>query len=431
MAASYESFRRDRLYEIDSLGITEFGPDGAPRQFIPWENVKRIDFTHDPPRQLVHWSVRAADGRRITPELGYTSSLECYTAAVRAWRELMPEAVRAQFARRYRQFQWALALTHLLWIIPALFLGAAMGFFYWGGAPIPWDEINNISRCTALLYVLCVLWTLLYRKELRLGFDGWYALMESRLTEPPSASAPATSFSILRWLFPALPAFAEEPITDLERHIYKRWSNGSLLATLLLVALLTYEWYLALTWAASLFHHEVRGTRFSVQPPATYWLVPASLFALFTSAMLLDGVYRVLLRDRYRRYQRYELERIGFDPRRLLACYAVISVAGSAVLFVAGVTSFTRFTDDGIEIQRPLSFRSDFYSYARVRAIEHRAIDRTPIGITFKRPHHVILFDVGNSWDSSSGLRDPVPDVDGRIARLVSQRSKRPIIEQP
>ena len=161
-------------------------------------------------------------------------------------------------------------------------------------------------------------------------------------------------------------------------------------------------------------------------------MIHSALFlAWITSAILLDGLYRALLRDRFRRYERYCVERIGFDPRRLMGCVAAIVFAGSAVFFVAAVTSSTRFTDDGIEIQRPLSFRSDFYGYTRVRAIEHRATTRTPTGIKVERPHHVILFNDGTSWSSRDGLRNPVPDVDGRIARLVSERSKRPIIEQP
>ena len=63
--------------------------------------------------------------------------------------------------------------------------------------------------------------------------------------------------------------------------------------------------------------------------------------------------------------------------------------------------------------------------------IAHPATSRAPIGSTIPRPHHVILFDDGTSWSSDEGLRDPMPVVDGQIAQLVSERSKRPITEQP
>jgi hypothetical protein len=109
----------------------------------------------------------------------------------------------------------------------------------------------------------------------------------------------------------------------------------------------------------------------------------------------------------------------------------ILVLVGSAAFFVAGVTSSSRFTDDGIEIQRPFTFRGNFYGYSRVRFIEHRGTVHAPIGNKVARPHFVISFDDGASWSSRDGLRDPVPELDGRIAQLVSERSKRAIIKQP
>ena len=255
--------------------------------------------------------------------------------------------------------------------------------------------------------------------------------MEASFTESRNPS-PVPSFAIFRWLCPApVPGFATEPISDEERSVFRRWEVGSLVPILLLIPLLGYAWYLGLTRAASLFHHEAQGTRFLLQPSPVYWAIPSLFLGIISSPIPLDGLYRTLLRDRHRRYERYCMECIGFDSRRLFVCLAVIFVGALAVFFLAGVTSFSRFTDSGIEIQRPLSFRSGFYVYARVRAIEHRATFRGPIGNTVRRPHHVILFEDGTPWSSREGLRDPVPKVDGQIAELVSQRSKRPITEQP
>ncbi len=431
MAASYESVRHDRRYEVDASGVAEFGPDRVLRRSIPWCVVTRIEFTHDHLHKQVLWSVRAADGSRIRPKLEYANSLECYNVAVRTWRAFMPHACRAHFARVYRQSRRAHALIHLFWVIPALYVYALLGLLYGLHVEIAWEKIGSASTCIAMLYAWCVLQNLLFLKELRLDFDQWYALVEASLTEPRSPS-PVSSFAIFRWMCPApVAAFAEEPITDEERSVYHRWEFGSLLPIFLLVPLLNFAWYLGLRWAASLFHHEAHGTRFLLQPSPIYWLSPAFFLALITSAIPLDGLYRALLRDRYRRYERCCMERVGFDGRRLFVCLAVVVFAGSAVCFLAGVTSFSKFTDAGIEIQRPLSFRSGFYEYARVQAIEHRATFRAPIGNTVQCPHYVILFDDGTSWSSHEGLRDPVPEVDGQIAQLVSQRSKRPIIEQP
>jgi hypothetical protein len=367
----------------------------------------------------------------MRPKLEDASALESYNVAIRTWREYRPHAFRTHFARVYRAFRRAHTLIHLLWVMPALFAYAVLGLCYGLDVEIPWEAIRGVSTCTVIIYVLCVLQNLLFLKELRLGFDRWYALREASLTEPKSAS-PVSSSAILRWIFPAPPAdSSEDPITDEERSVYRRWEAGSLFPFFFLAALLGSAWYLGLTWTASLWNHVGHGTRFSVQPSPIYWSIPAIFLGMITSMIPLDGLYRALLRGRYRRYERYCMKRVGFDPRRLFVCLMVIVLSGSAIFFLAGVTSFSRFTDIGIEIQRPLSFRSGYYEYARVRAIEHRATLRAPMGNTVQCPHYVILFDDGSSWSSRDGLRDPVPDVDRQIAQLVSQRSKRMIIEQP
>jgi hypothetical protein len=431
MAASYQSVRHDRRYEVDSRGVAEFELDRALRRFIPWCAVNGIEFEHKPQHKQVRWSVRAAHGDRIRPKLEYLDSLECYSVAIRAWREVMPHACRSHFARGYRKVRRAAALVHLLWIIPALLVYTVLGMGNVLREDIPYGAIGRLSTCAAVLFVLCLFQNLLFLKELRLGFDRWYALVEASDTEPKS-DLPVPSNALLRWMFRTRPpARAEESITAEERAVYCRWEIGLLLPFFLFAPLLTYASYLAPTWAASLFHHEIDGTRFLVQPSTAFRPVLALLLGISTSTITLDGLYRALLRDRYRRFVRYCAERNGFEARRFFVCLAVTVFAGSALCLLAGVTSFSRFTDVGIEIRLPLSLHTSFYGYARVKSIERRATFRAPIGNTVQRPHYVILFDDGRSWSSREGLRHPEPDVDFRIAQLVSHRSKRPIIKQP
>jgi hypothetical protein len=431
MAASYESVRRDRRYEVDARGVAEFGPHRVLQRFIPWGAVKRIEFAHAPQHKQVRWSVRAADGSRIRPTLEYANSLDCYNAAVRAWRERVPHACRADFGRVYRRFRRAHALVHLYWLIPTLFVYATLWLSYALKWEVPWDAIGAMSQFNAVMFVLCLLQNLLYLKDLRLDFDRWYARVEESSNEPASPS-PVPSSAILRWIFPTPTAdFAGGPINDEERRAYHRWEVGSLVLIVLLVPLLGCAWCLGLTRAASLFHRADVATRFLVQPSWVCWLIPAFLLGVVTGPIPIIGLNRVWLGRRYRRFARLCMERVGFDGRRLFVCFTVIVFAGSAVLFFGAATGFSRFTDAGIEIQRPFSFHSVYYAYARVRSIEHRATCRAPIGTIISRPHHVIEFDDHTSWSSREGLRDPVPAVDGEIARFVSQQSKRPIIEQP
>ena len=118
------------------------------------------------------------------------------------------------------------------------------------------------------------------------------------------------------------------------------------------------------------------------------------------------------------------LESIGFDPTRIYVCVIVITFGIAAVFFLAGVTTFSRFTDNGIEI-RP-RFHSDPTSTTTPASAQSSIARRfAPNGNTVPRPHFVILFDDHTSWSMRKSLRDPVPDLDSEIARLVSHQSRR------
>lgn len=240
------------------------------------------------------------------------------------------------------------------------------------------------------------------------------------------------SFVLFRRIFSARVADPSEvPLTDEECRIYRRWEIGSLLPFFLFAPMFGYAWYLVLKGAAALFRHETPDTRFLVEPMAITWAIPAIFLGIISSAIPLDRLYRALLRDRYRRFERSCEERVGFDGNRVIVALAVLVFAGSAVFFLGVVTTFTRFTDTGIQIGHPLSFRIDFHEFTRVRAIEHRATFRAPNGATVRRPHFVIHFDDGTSWSTRQHLRDPVPEVDEQIAQLVSRRSGRAIMSRP
>lgn len=239
------------------------------------------------------------------------------------------------------------------------------------------------------------------------------------------------SFVLFRWLFPVRADEASEPpLTAHERRVYGRWEIGSLLPFFLFVPTLSYLWYLALLGAASLLPHETPDTRFVLLPIPILWGFPAVLLGIVTSIIPLTGLYLALLGDRYRRYLRCCDERVGFNGEQAFAWLALAFVGGSVVFSVIGVKTFTRFTETGVEISRPLSVRSSFYEYTRVRSIEHRATLKAPNGNTVQHPHYVIIFDDGASWSTCDGLRDPVPELDGRITKLVSLRSRRAIVER-
>jgi hypothetical protein len=237
---------------------------------------------------------------------------------------------------------------------------------------------------------------------------------------------------LLRRLFPVRSADPSEPLlTDEERRDFSRWEAAALRPLLIFIPLLGLGRYLLLTWGSGGAHRETPETLILLRPIRYFWMVPSLFLGILTAPSPLDARNRALLGERYRRFERYCEEKQGYDARKAYALLAALAVPAALAFYLAGPTSFTRFTKDGIEIGRPLSFRSEFRKYSNVRTIEHRATFRAPSGRTVHRPHYVIGFDDGESWSTRGLLREPVPEVDDPMARLVSARSGRAIVERP
>jgi hypothetical protein len=239
------------------------------------------------------------------------------------------------------------------------------------------------------------------------------------------------SFELFRRIFPVRSAApSEPPLSDEERRRYRRWELGAIVPLFVICFPVGYLWYLALREAAGLIRQETPDTRFLLSVDPAIWALPAIALALITSAILLDGLYRALLRGSYRQYSRFCNERVGIDGERVFALMAAVVVAGSVVFCSVALRCFARFTENGVEIGRVLSLGSKYYEYKRVRGIEHRATFQAPNGNIIRRPHFVIVFDDGTSW-SSDGPHESTPETASRIAQLVSRRSGRAITELP
>jgi hypothetical protein len=241
-------------------------------------------------------------------------------------------------------------------------------------------------------------------------------------------------FALFRRWFPPRIADEDDPLTDEEHRVYRRWEAWELLPFFAFAPFLGFAWYLALKGAADLLHehlHMTLGTRFLIQPISIVWWLPALFLGIVSSSVPVTWLYRLLLRDRYRRFERACDERVGFDGRLVTVWMAAVFAVGSSVWFVVGVRTFARFDGVGVEMRRPLSLRSTFHSYASIKAIEHRATFVAPNGNVVNRPYHIIVFDDGSSWSTNGGLRDPVPELDARIVEMVSRESGKPIQERP
>jgi hypothetical protein len=239
------------------------------------------------------------------------------------------------------------------------------------------------------------------------------------------------SFRLFRRLFPVPPLDpSEAPLSDEERRVYRRWEVWGLLPCFLVVPALSYLWFLALRWGAACFPQITPDTRFLLRPHPAIWIVPAMLLGTITSALSVNALYSALLGNRFRRFDRFCSERVGFDGDRAFALLAAVLIVGTLVFFNVAVRSFARFTGSVVEIGRAVPPGKSFYEYTRVRSVEHRESFRAPIGTIVRQPHCVIVFDDGTTW-SSNGVQNPPQEVAERIARLVAQRSGRTVTARP
>lgn len=237
------------------------------------------------------------------------------------------------------------------------------------------------------------------------------------------------AFALLRRIFPLPPPDPSvPPLTEEERQSFQRRGCAQTLIFLTSGGLVWAIWYRIFKAGAGLCHHDTPGTLFVIETFWIYWLLPSMFLVPITSGILLDVYNRVTLRERYRRYELYENQRSGIDPKPMFWLLLFLSVAPAAAAFLIGVTSYTRFTAAGIEIARPLSFRSVFHDYTTVKAIEHRAYVPEGKRKAEQRFYHTILFDDGTTWSTRDGIRDPVYDLDEKIMNMVSQRSGRQIV---
>ena len=236
---------------------------------------------------------------------------------------------------------------------------------------------------------------------------------------------------LCRRIFPLPPvngAVSPLPLTDEELRFYRRWEVGAILPFFIFAPLLGFAWYFVLNGAAGLFQHDATGSRFLVRPSPLFCAMPAIFLGVTSSAVPIDLLYRYLLRDRYHRYTLHSNEHAGFDQRRAFSGLATVVAVGASVGFVGIVTCYARFDDVGVEIRRPFGIRSKYCTYKSVKSIEHRVTVRAPNKGTVQGRYYVITFGDGTTW---STLHDPVPEVHDQVAKLVAQKSGRPIIEHP
>ena len=217
------------------------------------------------------------------------------------------------------------------------------------------------------------------------------------------------------------------PYEELIRKFLK-WEQLSLLPLFIFSALLAIAWKRLLIFFAGLSYASLGDSVFLFTPSPDYWWLPSMFLGIITAIIPLTLLFKFLLGGDYDLYVVYGNLRVGFDSVRMVRLIAIIVGPVALVFSLLAMNCYTKFSEDGIAINRFLSVGEIRYSYSRISAIKSVRYFKAPNGDIKERPYFAIEFNDGENWTTGDGLRDPDPDLDRRLIEFVYGRSgKRPL----
>lgn len=141
---------------------------------------------------------------------------------------------------------------------------------------------------------------------------------------------------------------------------------------------------------------------FLVVPEAGWWFLPAGFLGLGSSCLVVSLVPRVLLGRRYADYSEWIRGRQGLERqvnvRGLLLFFWLLIVLPVTLFATLGMDCYSRFSEEGIGINRFWGFGERTYSYSQVRHVVRTTHVRALTGAVSEAPRLYIAFDDGRSW---------------------------------
>ena len=199
MAASFESVRRDRRYEVDARGVAEFGRIAVCCGSCPRAPSTGLD-SRAAATKCSAWCEHRTEADRA--QAGSDQVARVRATMLRIGKRDYPTHSGACRPRVPSISATSCANSPVLGG-PGAFLYTLLGLSLVLHVEIVWGEFRAFSICVAILYVSCVIQNLLFLRDIRLGFDRWYAIQEASLTEPEKES-PVSRFAVLRWRAPRM-----------------------------------------------------------------------------------------------------------------------------------------------------------------------------------------------------------------------------------
>lgn len=150
-----------------------------------------------------------------------------------------------------------------------------------------------------------------------------------------------------------------------------------------------------------------------------YWIGPSLFVGLLFGALFSTFILKIFLQNEYTSFINFFNSAWGFNSIKVMKLVVYGYLLLILVLIYIGLSSFTRFTEEGIYIHKPYLLAEEYHSYSQVVRIEEivrkekRSSDHT----------FTIEFIDGKRWSTIAVKDDEVLGIIPQIMNFVAKKS--------
>ena len=198
---------------------------------------------------------------------------------------------------------------------------------------------------------------------------------------------------------------------------YEVWSLiavfGNLVMWIPVTALLYAGLYPLVTWYSSGLRDNPETFVFCV--PVLAYLIPVFFVGILLSSLVMAGILKLLLRDRFAEFARYDNLRSGIDQSRLMRHMIPTIGVSSIVGFLWMLNVYLVATPTELKINRPFGWARR-YSYSELTEVMTAPATMAKSGARVQRRVYRLQFQDGSFY---STLFMPTKELDGRSVELL------------
>lgn len=211
---------------------------------------------------------------------------------------------------------------------------------------------------------------------------------------------PRFVFWLLGKLFPLeQPSGESENVAEL-RGKYRKWLVRGFWLWLMLTPPTAGAMWLLLIWLAEAQTRQRGEAMISLLPDGLTWALPAFFFGLLATVFPADLILRIILRGRYREFDRWQELEFGWNGEAMTRwLYPVLG--GLWLLFAAAILNwYVVLGEKEIRINAFFSPFEQVYRYEELTAIRTAPRFVAPLGNEVESREYVFSFQDGGAWST-------------------------------